>query len=189
MTKPEEVLRKVVRALESAGIPYMLTGSFAGSFHGAPRATQDLDIVIAPSGAQLEALVAALPPDDYYVDLDAAREALAGEGQFNVVDLSAGWKIDLIVRKSRPFNLAEFERRTTLDALGLRLSVVSAEDLIIVKLEWAKLGESSRQLEDVVAILRVRWDQLDRAYIQQWTDRLGLLEEWCEACRRAGVGE
>jgi hypothetical protein len=35
-----EVFRRILGAVESAGIPYMLTGSFASSYHGAPRATQ-----------------------------------------------------------------------------------------------------------------------------------------------------
>jgi hypothetical protein len=35
--------------LEAAGIPNMLTGSFASAFHGTPRTTQDVDLVIDPS--------------------------------------------------------------------------------------------------------------------------------------------
>ncbi len=57
----------------------MLTGSFASSYHGAPRATQDIDIVIAPSPDQLRALVRFLPETEYYVDLDAALDGLARE--------------------------------------------------------------------------------------------------------------
>jgi hypothetical protein len=30
---------------------------------------------------------------------------------FNVVDFATGWKVDLIIRKARPFSLKEFERR------------------------------------------------------------------------------
>jgi hypothetical protein len=36
---------RVIGALDRAGIRYMLTGSFASSYHGSPRATQDIDIV------------------------------------------------------------------------------------------------------------------------------------------------
>jgi hypothetical protein len=50
-----EVFRRILGAVESTGIPYMLTGSFASSYHGTPRATQDIDLVIAPKRAQLRA--------------------------------------------------------------------------------------------------------------------------------------
>ena len=51
-----DAFRRVVAALERQAIPFMLTGSFASSFHGVPRATQDIDLVIAPNGEQLRGL-------------------------------------------------------------------------------------------------------------------------------------
>ena len=53
--------------LESSGMPYMLTGSYASAVHGTPRATQDIDIVIGPSQAQLMSLLQQLPETSYYV--------------------------------------------------------------------------------------------------------------------------
>ena len=70
-----EVLRRITAALDQAGIEYMLTGSFASAYHGAPRSTQDIDFVINATPAQLKALVQALPEAEYYVDLTAALEA------------------------------------------------------------------------------------------------------------------
>jgi hypothetical protein len=52
-----ELLVEAIGYLEAAGIPYMITGSVASSFHGEPRATRDLDIVIDPAPAALERLV------------------------------------------------------------------------------------------------------------------------------------
>src|SRR5262245_34125565 len=114
----EDILGRIVGALEQARIPYMLTGSFASAFHGAPRATQDIDIVISPSADQLRAMVRSLPESEYYVDLGTALEARDQEGQFNVIDFATGWKVDLIVRKSRPFSREEFARRTVVDFKG-----------------------------------------------------------------------
>lgn len=65
----------MVARLESAGIPYMLTGSFASAYHGRPRATQDIDFVIAPSPDQIRALIHALPPTEYHADEATALEA------------------------------------------------------------------------------------------------------------------
>jgi hypothetical protein len=79
--KVPEVLPRITSILEAAGIPYMLTGSFASMVHGAPRSTQDLDLVIAASADRLTAFVAALPDSEYYAELDAALEALKHESK------------------------------------------------------------------------------------------------------------
>lgn len=184
----EDIFRRIIQALGRAGIPYMLTGSFASSYHGVPRATQDIDLVIAPSAAQLRNLVHLLPATEYYVNEETALDALARESQFNVIDFSTGWKIDFIIRKSRAFSRAEFDRRSAVDLFGLELFIVSAEDVLLAKLEWAKTGQSVRQLEDCANLIRVRWGELERPYVEHWVAQLGLEEQWGTARRMAGVG-
>jgi hypothetical protein len=179
------LLRRIVERLDRAGIPHMLTGSFASSAHGHLRATRDIDFVIEADADRLRAFARSLPAEEYYVDEEAALQALHDAGQFNVIDLGTGWKVDLIIRKPRPFSIEEFARRQPTNVEGTRLSVASVEDVIIAKLEWARLGESARQLEDVVALLRLRGKAIDQAYIDRWTKALGLGEQWTEVCRRA----
>jgi hypothetical protein len=181
-----DLFGRIVSRLDAAGIPFMLTGSFAGAYHGRPRATQDIDFVIAPTAAQLHALVAQLPPAEYYVDTDAALDALRHESLFNVVDLETGWKVDFICRRSRPFSRAEFERRTRVELLGIALHIATAEDLLLAKLEWAKLGGSLRQIEDAAGLLQVSGAALDLSYIERWVGDLGLGDQWREALRAAG---
>lgn len=62
-------------ALEKSGAAYMLTGSFASAFYGAPRSTQDIDLVIAATPAQLHAFLGSFTGGDYYVDVDADRRS------------------------------------------------------------------------------------------------------------------
>ena len=182
-----EVFRRVVHALDSAGIPYMLTGSFASAHHAVPRATQDIDLVIAPTREQLVQLEHAFPAPAYYYDASAAIEALEQESLFNVIDLTTGWKIDFIVRKSREFSRTEFARRQRVAFEGVDLYVASAEDVLLSKLEWAKLGESARQLEDAAGLLRRRGSELDRLYVDHWVEQLGLRTQWEAARRLAGL--
>jgi uncharacterized nucleotidyltransferase DUF6036 len=186
MSAPE-VLRRISAALENAGIAYMLTGSFASAHYGVPRSTQDIDLIIEATAAQLQTFVHGLPGDEYYSDLDAALEAHRKESLFNVIDLATGWKIDLIFRKSRIFSREEFSRRRAVNLQGLRLFVASVEDVIVAKLEWAKLAKSDRQIEDVAAILSLQWDALDRPYLERWVAELGLKEQWKVVRRAAGV--
>ncbi|MGH7585652.1 MAG: hypothetical protein ACREMH_05340 [Gemmatimonadales bacterium] len=173
-----DLFARMVARLDRAGIPYMLTGSFASAYHGRPRATQDLDFVIAPSPDQLRRLVRDLPPDQYYADEAAALAALRHEALFNVIDLATGWKIDFICRKSRPFSQVEFARRALAQVEGLPLFIASVEDVMLAKLEWAKLGGSPRQIEDVAGLLAVRGDDLDLAYVTRWVRELAVGAEW-----------
>ena len=184
-----EVFRRITTALEQAGVAYMLSGSFASAYHGAPRSTQDIDIVIAANPEQLRTFVQSLPSNEYYADLDSALEAHTRQSLFNVIDLATGWKIDLIIRKSRAFSQEEFGRRQLVNVQGLPLFVASAEDVVIAKLEWSKLAQSQRQIEDVAAILRLRWEVLDGSYLERWISELDLKQEWSNAKRMAEIAE
>jgi len=165
----------------------MLTGSFASAYHGTPRSTQDIDVIVEATPAQLRGLVHSLPVAKYYSDLDEALRAHQAESMFNVIDLSTGWKIDFILLKSRPFSREEFRRRIRVNLQGVSLFVASAEDIVVAKLEWSKLAQSQRQIDDVAAILRIRGEKLDRPYIETWGRELHLEDEWSKARGAAGI--
>lgn len=177
------VLTRIAGFLETAEIPFMLAGSFASTVHGMPRSTYDIDLVIdPPTSDALDGLVRALPPDAYYVDLDAAREAYRRRSMFNVIDIASGWKVDLILRKQRAFSIEEFRRRQTVSIEGVALPAATAEDTIVAKLDWsARGGGSERQRRDVAGILATTGDSLDRVYIERWVTELSLQAEWAEA--------
>jgi len=181
------VLQKITTALDHAEVAYMLTGSFASAYYGSPRSTQDIDLVIAATPVQLRGFVGSLPSGEYYADLDAALEAYKRESMFNLIDLESGWKIDMIIRKSRTFSQEEFKRRQRVSVQETALFVATAEDVVIAKLEWAKLAQSQRQIEDAAGIIKIRRESLDHAYLEKWVGDLGLTHEWNEAQRIAGA--
>ncbi|MCB9760495.1 MAG: nucleotidyltransferase family protein [Alphaproteobacteria bacterium] len=175
----EGFLARLVAVLEAAGVPYMLSGSLASAYYGIPRSTQDIDIVVRLDLRTLAALLSALSSEQYYVSEAAAKDALRRQGQFNIIDLDTGWKVDLIIRKRRPFSRTEFERRTAAEVLGVPLMICSPEDSILSKLEWArKSGGSERQLRDVAGVWQIRGAQLDRDYIEHWARELGVESLW-----------
>lgn len=150
MTAP---LLRVASLLDEHGIPHMVAGSFASTFHGEPRTTHDIDLVIDPARPALDAFVASLDPAAFYVSPEAADEAWRRRGQFNVILLDSGWKVDLILRRDRPFSHSEFARREAVDLGGTQVFIATAEDTILAKWEWAKLGEAERQLRDVRGVI------------------------------------
>lgn len=164
-------LQRIIIKLESAGIPYMISGSFGSSFYGKPRATNDIDLVISPTKKQLDNFIQSLG-DDYYVSQEAASDAFLRRSMFNVIDIETGWKADLIILKNRPFSLEEFNRRRKSAVAGVTVDAVSPEDAILSKLEWAKISESDRQFQDALGVAVVQWNSLDKEYLRKWAQEL-----------------
>jgi dienelactone hydrolase len=96
-----EVFQRISSALDQAGIGYMLSGSFASAHYGAPRSTQDIDLVIEATPAQLRQFIEELPSSQYYADLDAALEAYKRQSMFNVIDRSRVFACGF--RRRRPY--------------------------------------------------------------------------------------
>jgi hypothetical protein len=171
-------LALIARSLRDADIPFMLTGSLAAAYYGAPRATQDVDLVIESQPESLSEFVEALRAAGLYVDLEAALEALRTGGHFNAIDRSTGWKADLIIRKARPFSKSEFGRRQHRELLGIDVAFATLEDLIIAKLEWSELGESELQRRDIRELLEMAGGSLDEENLEHWIGSLNLRMAW-----------
>ena len=171
MTSQEDFIQTVIEKLNEQDIPYMLSGSVSSSLHGQPRATKDVDIVIAPTEEQVLSFTENLG-GNYYVSLDAVRDALAHNSTFNVIDNESGWKVDFIVRKDRPFSHKEFQRRYAAKIKGLDVWITSPEDTILSKLEWAKNSHSEQQFRDALGVAVVQWHRLDIDYMHKWAKEL-----------------
>ena len=172
-----EFLERLVRMLEGAGVAFMISGSVASSFHGEPRATRDVDLVIECSLDQLSALLDAVDREGWYVSRAAAKAALAERSMFNIIDPESAWKADLILRKARPFSAAEFERRITACLFGpdsIEVAVTTPEDTILSKLEWSRDTRTEQQYDDALAVAVLAGPRLDRAYLRRWASDLGV---------------
>jgi hypothetical protein len=173
MSEQREFLKRLVDLLDKAGVPYMVAGSLGSSLHGRPRATDHIDLVIDPTELPFQHFLESVGPD-YYVSKEAAWAALSGRTAFNVIDIKTGWKADLRVRGARPFSVTEFGRRRKTTMLGMEVWVLSPEDVILSKLEWANQSASQRQIQDVLGVLQMRRESLDQEYLWKWADVLGV---------------
>ena len=177
--------------LDRLGIRYVAGGSLASSFHGEPRSTNDVDLVIALPPSGVDALVAALG-ELYYISAEAARQAARTGGVFNVIHLDTAVKADLFVAGADPFD-AERIACGTREALGESptsfLRIDTAENTILRKLEWYRRGAevSERQWRDVLGIIRAQGAHLDWTRLESWAPRLGVSDLLMRA-RREGMG-
>ena len=62
----------------------------------------------------------------------------------------------------------------------------SAEDLLLAKLEWAKLGESERQIRDAAGIIEIQGAALDIDYVERWAAALDIEDQLSAARPKAG---
>lgn len=181
----DELLHHAVRALESLGLRYLVTGSVATIYYGEPRFTNDIDIVVELPANRVDDLCAAFPAGEFYVSAEAARQAVERHGQFNVIHPASGLKVDLMVAAGDAFDRSRFARGRRLHlAPDSDASFASPEDVILKKLEYYRDGGSEKHLRDIAGVLRVSGEQVDRAYVAEWAKRLGLLDLWKELLTR-----
>lgn len=169
-----DILGTTVDLLEAAGVRYMITGSFASSYYGELRATADLDLVVEVDSSDVDRLLSLIDRSRWYVSDNEVRTAQRLRTMANLIDLGSGWKVDLVVRKDRPFSLTEFDRRRDVVLYGRTVVMASAEDVILSKLEWARESGSERQLRDARSITAVQGRSLDWGYLRAQAATLGV---------------
>lgn len=180
MTQPTEALALALRMgerLDAAGLPYMVVGSVAAAIHGYFRTTMDLDVVVARSPAGVRRFVASLDPEDHYVDLEAALEALRRGSQFNVIEFESGWKVDFIALPDTEFDREQLADAQRVEAGGSTVQVARAEATIVAKLRWAQSSGSARQLEDVTRLYELLRPGLDVELLRRWGQLAGVAAE------------
>jgi hypothetical protein len=178
MPQPD-LLKRVVDALDRAGVEYAVTGSVASSILGEPRSTHDIDLIVALPPSTVPALLSAFPEPDFLLQEDAIQDAIRTGGMFNLVWLTEGDKVDFWLLTDDPFDRSRFARRCVSHVWGMALRVTSAEDTILAKLRWSKLsGGSAKQHTDALRVFEIQYGALDLAYLDEWVRRLGVEAEW-----------
>lgn len=181
MQTPADGLNRILETLDRLEIPYMVVGSAASSVHGIARPTMDIDLVADLRVDQIEDFAAGLKTD-FYADPEAMKQALFRGRSFNVIHYASTFKFDIFPLARDVFSQTQFGRRkfSETKSLGdpIECAVASAEDTILNKLRWYRLGgeTSERQWNDLRGVVRVQGSALDLSYLNTWAPKLGVAD-------------
>lgn len=186
----DEALKELIAAAEEARIDYGLLGGYAVATWGVPRATYDVDLLVAPAADGIARLFDACSArgfavDDVYRrgwrdrvgDMLLAKVQLFRDGRAVTCD---------VFPVSTPFQEAAFTRCRKIQVPGLEreVRVVSPADLVLLKL----LADRPKDRVDVQNVLLVQGIP-DREHLFDWARRLGITERLQRALRDAGLLE
>jgi hypothetical protein len=180
-----DLLRYLAEVFERLQLRYAVTGSMATIAYGEARFTNDIDVVVELSPSQVDGIVAAFPAPDFYISRSAVESAVSSRRQFNIIGVTSGLKVDVIVATTSDFDRQRLDRTRRLPTFPDRtVSFASPEDVIIKKLQYFCDGGSEKHLRDIAGVIRVQGDRIDRDRIVEWARRLGLSEAWERALAR-----
>ena len=164
----EEVARNAIAALKRARVPHMLVGGVAVSYYGLPRATIDIDIVLAlESKAAVDRFIAALKSSGLKISRPEVETAVDVGDRF--VASRGGQRVDFWLAKTE-YNKKTLKRRRAARIFGTRVWICSPEDLIISKLHVGR----ARDYEDVIGILHRQKGKLQMKYLVRQAEGLRL---------------
>lgn len=171
-------MKPVATAFNRLNIEFYIGGSIASSFHGAMRSTMDIDLVAKVREAHVAPLLSELG-DAYYASEPAIRDAIRRKSSFNLIHLKTSFKVDVFAHRGRPFDDSAFARAQHGQIgpdPGFTSPIASAEDTIIAKLEWYRLGNetSERQWQDVTTVLRLLGAAANVDYLKEQTESVGV---------------
>jgi len=172
MNEELEVLNIITERLNKKEIKYMISGSIAVNYYSVPRMTRDIDIVVELNKPDINNFIEIFEKE-FYLDVEVIQEEVLRKGMFNIIHKDCFVKVDFIIRRDNEFKITEFSRRREISIKDNLMWIVSPEDLILAKLDWAKESLSEIQLSDIQNIIN-SLNNLDWNYINHWIKKLKL---------------
>lgn len=176
-----DALVPIARIFQQLNVGFFVGGSVASSFHGASRSTMDVDLVADLKLENIEPFVRQVNEEEYYLSQPAIEDAINRSSCFNVIHLASSFKVDIFILKDREFDRSSMSRATPgkVDSQSeFEVPIASAEDTILSKLEWYRLGNevSERQWDDVTRVMKILGDNANIDYLERNATNLNIAD-------------
>jgi len=177
-----------VLPLETAGIPYLVSGSVATAIYGEPRNTLDIDLAVFPAPGQIAIFPRLFPATDFYlppIDIITLECRRTSRGHFNIIHHTTGIKADIYPSRNHPFLKWAMEHRQRVATPAAEISLAPPEYVILHKLEFYREGGHQKHLRDIAGV--INQSSLDLAFLASATATLRLETEWQSALALAST--
>jgi hypothetical protein len=182
-TSPSEIepFWLFIGPFNEAGMVYMVTGATAAILYGAPRLTNDLDLVLELTRTQASQLPALFPAAAFYLpppDVVEVERNRPNRGHFNIIHMGTGYKADVYLAGADPLHAWGLAHRRSVSVDRGVVSLAPPEYVILRKLEFYDEGGSDKHLQDIRAILATTRDAIDQSFLDREIAQRGLLNCW-----------
>ncbi len=151
-----ETLRALRETFEGLGLRWYVFGAQAAIVHGSSRVTEDIDVTLDAARVPIRAVLDALSAHGF-VSRAADIEELAVTARVLPIEHDVTRTPVDVVLAGPGLEEGFLERACLLSVAGQSAPVVSAEDLIAMKL----LAHRPHDVEDVIAVLRAQRGKLE----------------------------
>lgn len=170
-----EALRALVKVLNEREFPFMFVGSYSSNFYGVPRSTKAADLVLNVDSSAWGEIAGSLPKGIRFEGQGFFEMVTATRKELIRID-GSDFQIELFHLSDDDFDQARFARRVQVGLPDFgKVWLPTPEDVVVQKLRWAQDGSRQKDVDDVVAILRVQ-DTLDFDYLESWCRKHGTLD-------------
>ncbi len=173
MDEFRNALELVSGYLDSEGIEYVIVGGVAVMFHGVPRTTVDIDIILDIGEDEIKPFVEFLTSHGFVASVEDMEAALREGSLCTVFFKDSLLRLD-IQGVNTEFDKLTLERAIRVDLFGSNIRLGSVEDTLINKI----LFQGEQDLRDALGIFSRKTGQLDLEYIDSTCRMLDILQDW-----------
>ena len=171
-------LKELCLFLGDERIEYMLIGGLAVGIWAEPRATVDIDVLVAVGLDDFDVLKHKLMESRGFVFIHD-KPMVFGKIAFLRATLKSNPDISVdFLFSDDEFKNGALQRKETVKIDDFSLNISSPEDLIILKL----LSVRAQDRLDAEKIIKLQKENLDKEYMKKWVQELGIefKKEWYE---------
>jgi hypothetical protein len=114
--------------------------------------------------------------EDYHRDPQIQFETVTATSKTVITERTTGFVIEIFALSDDAHDLARFARRKMIEIQGRYTWILSAEDVLVTKLNWFLRANRQKDLQDIRNVIGVQGDAIDWSYVEGWCDQHGSRE-------------